>query len=36
MAYTYSGHNDRYSILRGQILDFLKPGSAIAKGIRRD
>jgi len=27
MAYTYSGHNDRYSTLRGQILDFVKPGS---------
>ncbi len=27
MAYAYSEHGDRYSILRGQILDFVKPGS---------
>jgi len=31
MAYTHSGHTDRYSTLREQILDFVKP-----KGIRRD
>ena len=29
MAYAYSGHGDRYSTLRGQILDFVKPGSTI-------
>jgi hypothetical protein len=27
MAYAYSGHGDRYATLRGQILDFVKPGS---------
>jgi hypothetical protein len=26
MAYAYNGQNDGYSILRGQILDFIKPG----------
>ena len=29
MAYAYSGHGDRYSTLRGQILDFVKPDSTI-------
>ena len=29
MAYAYSSHNDRYSILREQLLDFVKPGSTI-------
>ncbi|MGH9505203.1 MAG: hypothetical protein ACRD20_20310 [Terriglobales bacterium] len=29
MAYAYSGHEDRYSALRGQILAFVRPGSAI-------
>jgi hypothetical protein len=27
MAYTYNGANDGYSALRGQILEFVKPGS---------
>ncbi len=27
MAYAYSGDGDHYSLLRGQILDFVKPGS---------
>lgn len=27
MAYAYSGQGDCYSTLRGQILDFVKPGS---------
>ena len=27
MAYTYNGEPDGYSTLRGQILDFVKPGS---------
>ncbi len=30
MAYAYSGDGDRYSTLRGQILDFVKPGSTTA------
>jgi|SRR5580700_5967598 hypothetical protein len=30
MAYGYSGDGDRYSSLRGQILDFVKPGSTTA------
>jgi hypothetical protein len=30
MAYGYSGDGDRYSTLRGQILDFVKPGSTTA------
>jgi len=29
MAYAYSGHEDRYSALRRQILEFVKPGSTI-------
>ena len=29
MAYAFSGQPDRYSTLRGQILDFIKPGSTI-------
>jgi hypothetical protein len=29
MAYTYNGQPDGYSTLRGQILDFVKPGSSI-------
>jgi hypothetical protein len=29
MAYAYSGHEDRYSTLRGQILEFIKPGSTM-------
>lgn len=29
MAYAYSGQGDRYSTLRRQILDFIKPGSTI-------
>jgi len=28
MAYTYNGQPDGYSTLRGQILDFVKPGSS--------
>ena len=28
MAYVYRGHPDGYSALRGQILDFVKPGSS--------
>lgn len=28
MAYVYSGQPDGYSTLRGQILDFVKPGSS--------
>ncbi|MGH9546192.1 MAG: hypothetical protein ACRD23_13370 [Terriglobales bacterium] len=27
MAYAYSGQGDRYSTLRGQILDFVRPGA---------
>jgi hypothetical protein len=29
MAYAYSGQSDRFSTLRGQILDFVKPGSKL-------
>jgi hypothetical protein len=29
MAYVYNGQPDGYSTLRGQILDFVKPGSTI-------
>jgi hypothetical protein len=29
MAYAYNGQPDRYATLRRQILDFVKPGSAI-------
>jgi len=29
MAYAYSGQNDRFSTLRGQILDFVRPGWTI-------
>ena len=29
MAYTYNGQPDRYSALREQILDFVKPGSTM-------
>ncbi|MGH9646207.1 MAG: hypothetical protein ACRD4E_05255, partial [Bryobacteraceae bacterium] len=29
MAYAYSGQGDRYSALRGQILDFVKPGATM-------
>jgi hypothetical protein len=29
MDYSYSGHDDRYATLRGQILAFVKPGSTM-------
>lgn len=39
MAYSYDGQPDRYSALRGQILEFVKPGSTMQSSdglARRD